>query len=96
MLRFYATLLAGACIIDYRAESPSSELRAHLRARIIDRIADLDLTRQAAGEAMGFNKSQMSRLMADEDSFSFDRLADAAAGIGLLVRVKATRPWGEG
>lgn len=75
-------------------DSQSSRLRAHLRERIIDRIADLKMTRQAAGEAMGFNKSQMSRLMADEDLFSFDRLVDAAEGVGLIVRVTATRPWG--
>lgn len=75
-------------------EPQSARLRAHLRERIIDRIADLKMTRQQAGEAMGFNKSQMSRLMADEDVFSFDRLADAAEGVSLVVRVTATRPWG--
>lgn len=73
---------------------PSVKLRADLRERIIERIDEMNLSRRQAGEAMGFSKQQMSRLYADEDLFTFDRLVDAAAGLGLEVRVKTVRPWG--
>ena len=39
--------------------------------------------------------SQLTRLHAGEDIFSLDRLVDAAAAIGLTVRVTATRPYGQ-
>ncbi|MBK8064419.1 MAG: XRE family transcriptional regulator [Betaproteobacteria bacterium] len=73
---------------------PSVKLRTALRARIVERIDELNLSRKEAGEAMGLSKQQMSRLHADEDLFTFDRLVDAAAGLGLEVRVKTVRPWG--
>jgi predicted XRE-type DNA-binding protein len=73
---------------------PSVKLRADLRERIVERIDEMNLSRKEAGEAMGFSKQQMSRLYADEDLFTFDRLVDAAKGLGLEVRVKTVRPWG--
>ena len=73
---------------------PSVKLRADLRERIVGRIDEMNLSRRQAGEAMGFSKQQMSRLYADEDLFTFDRLVDAAEGLGLEVRVKTVRPWG--
>lgn len=76
------------------AQAPSLRLRADLRARILARIDELNYSRKEAGEAMGFTKQQMSRLYADEDLFTFDRLVDAAEGLGLEVRVKTVRPWG--
>ena len=42
---------------------------------------------------MGFDRQQMWRFMAGEDRYSFDRLVEAAVGLGLEVRVKAVRPW---
>lgn len=74
--------------------SPSLRLRAELRARMLRRIDELHLSRPEAAEAMGFDRQQMWRLAAGEDVFSFDRLVEAAAGLGLEVRVKAVRPWG--
>jgi hypothetical protein len=38
----------------------------------------------------------MSRLKAQEDIFTLDRLIDAAANIGTTVRMTATRPFGRG
>jgi predicted XRE-type DNA-binding protein len=74
-------------------DTPSAYLRAQLREHMLSRITGLKLTRAQAAEAMGFNKSQMSRFMAGEDLFSLDRLADAAAALGLNLRLSATRPW---
>jgi len=48
---------------------------------------------EAAGE-LGLTRSQLTRLHADEDIFSLDRLVDAATAIGLIVRMTATRPYG--
>ena len=71
----------------------SSSLRASLRQRLRERLEDLKLSRRQAGDAMGFNRSQMCRLLADEDVFSLDRLADAAGALSLNVRITATRSW---
>jgi hypothetical protein len=38
----------------------------------------------------------MSRLRQGEDVFTLDRLIDAAANIGITVRMTATRPYGHG
>lgn len=76
------------------ARPPSTQLRALLRKRINGRIDEMDLTRAEAAAAMGLTPSQLTRLRAGEDIFSLDRLADAAAAIGLTVRMSATRPYG--
>lgn len=76
------------------AASPSRKLRNVLRARILERIEELHMTRADAAEAMGLDRQQMWRLAAGEDVFSFDRLVEAAVELGLEVRVKAVRPWG--
>ena len=76
------------------AASPSRKLRTVLRARILERIEELHMTRADAAEAMGLDRQQMWRLAAGEDVFSFDRLVEAAVELGLEVRVKAVRPWG--
>ncbi len=77
------------------ALSPASEhLRSALRARILKRIDELRLEPKEAAIAMGFDRQQMWRFAAGEDVYSFDRLVEAAVGLGLEVRVKAVRPWG--
>ena len=76
------------------ARPPSAKLRALLRARINRRIVELDLNRAEAAGELGLTRSQMTRLHAGEDIFSLDRLVDAAAAIGLTVRMTATRPYG--
>jgi len=76
------------------AKPPSSRLRALLRARINRRIDELHLNRADAAEELGFTASQLTRLRADEDIFSLDRLVEAASAIGLAVRMTATRPYG--
>lgn len=77
------------------ALSPASrELRETLRTRMLKRIEELGLAPKEAAEAMGFDRQQMWRFSAGEDRFSFDRLVEAAVGLGLEVRVKAVRPWG--
>ena len=70
---------------------PSTILRAQLRERIARHIDELHLKRPAAGQTLGLTPAQMSRLASDEDIFSLDRLVDAAAAIGLTVRLSATR-----
>ena len=70
---------------------PAKPPSAILRARIVRRIDELHLRRPAAGEMLGFTPAQMSRLAAGEDIFTLDRLADAAGGVGLTVRLSATR-----
>jgi predicted XRE-type DNA-binding protein len=72
---------------------PSTKLRKLMRQRICERIVALEMTRAVAGEKLGLNKAQMSRLMDDQDIFSLDRLVDAAAAIGLEVRMTAVRPY---
>jgi transcriptional regulator with XRE-family HTH domain len=74
----------------------SKKLRNALRARMLKRIEELRLDQKEAAEAMGFDRQQMWRFAAGEDVYTFDRLADAAAGLGLDVRVTAVRPWGGG
>ncbi len=74
--------------------SASQQLRAELRARMLKRIAELRLDSKEAAVAMRFDRQQMWRFMAGEDRYSFDRLVEAAVGLGLQVRVKAVRPWG--
>ena len=76
-------------------KAPSSKLRKMLRKQICDRITARDMTRKDAGEKIGLNKAQMSRLFDDQDIFSLDRLVDAAASLGLDVRMSAVRPYGD-
>jgi transcriptional regulator with XRE-family HTH domain len=71
--------------------SASKELRDALRARMFKRIEELGLSSKDAAEAMGFDRQQMWRLKAGEDVYSFDRLVEAAVGLGLEIRVKAVR-----
>jgi predicted XRE-type DNA-binding protein len=75
------------------ARAPSTKLRKLMRQRICERIDALEMSRVEAGEKLGMNKAQMSRLIADQDIFSLDRLVDAAAAIGLEVRMTAVRPY---
>lgn len=76
------------------AKPPSAKMRTLLRQRINRRIEELNMNRAEAAGELGFTRSQMTRLHADEDIFSLDRLVDAAAAIGLTVRMTATRPYG--
>ena len=73
--------------------SRSSKLRRQLRSRIEARLEELDITRTDAAELMGLSISQLSRLCSGHDLFSLDRLADAAARIGLTVEIRAVRPY---
>jgi len=73
---------------------PSSKLRKLMRKRICERIEAQEMSRKDAGDKLGLNKAQMSRLFDDQDIFSLDRLVDAAAAIGLEVRMSAVRPYG--
>ena len=75
---------------------PSAPLRAQLRERIINRIAELKLKDVEAADELGLSPGQMGRLRQGEDVFTLDRLIDAAANIGITVRMTATRPYGEG
>jgi len=75
------------------AKPLSTRLRAQLRKRINQRIAELKLNRSGAAEELGFTPSQMTRFAQGEDIFSLDRLVDAADAIGLSVRLTATRPY---
>ncbi len=74
-------------------QPPSAALRAQLRERFIDRIAELKLKDFEAAEQLGLSPGQMSRLRQGEDSFTLNRLIDAAANIGITVRMRATRPY---
>ena len=71
----------------------SATLRAQLRQRIRDRNEELQIKDAAAAERLGLTPAQMSRLNGDEDIFTLDRLVDAAARVGLTVRMRATRPY---
>lgn len=75
---------------------PSALLRAQLRLRILGRIAELKLKDVEAAGKLGLSPGQMSRLRQGEDIFTLDRLVDAAAHIGISVRMSATRPYGQG
>jgi predicted XRE-type DNA-binding protein len=77
-------------------QPPSAPLRAQLRQRIIARIAELKLRDVDAAAQLGFSPGQVSRLKAGADIFTLDRLIDAAANLGLSVRVTVTRPYGRG
>jgi predicted XRE-type DNA-binding protein len=72
---------------------PSAALRVQLRERIINRIVELKLKDFEAAEQLGLSPGQMSRLRQGEDVFTLDRLIDAAANIGVSVRMTATRPY---
>lgn len=75
--------------------SPSTVLRAQLRARITQRIEELQLKQAEAGKIMRLASAQMSKLMRGDDIFSLDRLVDAAARLELKVRMSVARPYGE-
>ena len=77
-------------------QPPSAPLRAQLRARIINRIDELKLMDFEAAEELGLSPGQMSRLRTGDDVFTLDRLIDAAANIGIAVRMTATRPYRHG
>lgn len=76
-------------------QPPSAPLRAQLRERIINRIVELKLKDFEAAEELGLSPGQMSRLKKGDDIFTLDRLIDAAANIGITVRMTATRPYGQ-
>lgn len=78
------------------AKPPSTSLRARLREKIRGRIRHLRITDAQAAGKLGFSPSQMSKLRADQDIFSLDRLIDAGAHIGIIVRLSATRPYRRG
>lgn len=78
------------------AKSRSSRLRAYLRWRIRDRIADLELGHAEAAAQLKLTSAQWSRLKEDEDIFSLDRLINAGEKIGLDIRMTATRPYQRG
>ena len=69
---------------------------APLRDRIINRIAEFKLKDFEAAEEPGLSPGQMSRLRTGDDIFTLDRLIDAAANIGIAVRMTATRPYQQG
>ncbi len=73
-----------------------AQLRAQLRARILGRVAELKLRDVEAAGKLGLSPGQMSRLRQGEDIFTLDRLVDAAAHLGISVRMSATRPYGQG
>ena len=75
---------------------PSAPLRAQLRERIIDRIAELKLRDVEAAERLGLSPGQMSRLGQGETVFPLAGLMDPAANIGMAVRMSATRPYRQG
>jgi len=77
-------------------KAPSAVLRAQLRARMIKRVAELNLMDFEAAAELGLSPGQMSRLRAHEDIFTLDRLIDAAANIGITVHMRATRPYQHG
>ncbi len=73
------------------AKSPSSVLRARLREKIRGRIEQLQIKDARAAGKIGFSPSQMSKLRADLDIFSLDRLIDAGARLGITVRMNDNR-----
>jgi predicted XRE-type DNA-binding protein len=72
---------------------PSAALRAQLRDRIINRIAELKFKDFEAAEELGLSSGQMSRLRQGDDVFTLDRLIDATANIRITVRMTAARPY---
>jgi hypothetical protein len=70
----------------------SARLRLQLRDRFIDRIAELKLVEVEAASKLGLSRGQMSRLEAQEDNFTLNLPIDAAASIGVVMRMTATRP----
>jgi len=77
-------------------QAPSAALRAQLRERILSRIAQLALTNAEAAAQIGLSPAQLSRLRSGADIFTLDRLIDAAANLGITIRMSATRPYGQG
>ncbi len=74
-------------------KSPSVALRAQVRDKIIERLQQLALTREDAAALLGLAPAQVSRLRGGNDVFTLDRLIDAAAALGISVRLHATRPY---
>jgi hypothetical protein len=67
-------------------QAPSAAVRAQPRARIINRLAELNLKDFEAAEELGLSPGQMNRLRTRQDVYILDRLIDAAANIGTTVR----------
>ena len=78
------------------ATPPPAPPCAQLRERFIRRIVELELKDFEAAQQLGLSPGQMSRLRVGEDTFALDRLIDAAANIGITVRMSATRPYRQG
>ena len=79
------------------AQTPPQRSTARAkRERIISRIVELKLKDFEAAKKLRLSPGQMSRLRQGEDVFTLDRLIDAAANIGIAVRMSATRPYGQG
>jgi predicted XRE-type DNA-binding protein len=74
-------------------KSPSSLLRTELRDKINERLEQLALRREEAATLLGLAPAQVSRLRSGNDVFTLDRLVDAAAALGISVRMHATRPY---
>ena len=71
----------------------SALLRASLRDKINERLEQLALKREDAAALLGLAPAQVSRLRAGADIFTLDRLVDAAAALGISVRMRVTRPY---
>lgn len=71
----------------------SLKLRADLRMAIIERIGVLEMPRKKVAKLTGLSVAQISRIHNDYDSFSLDRLTDAAGKLGLRIELRAVRPW---
>ena len=83
---------------DFRHGNATSQrpLRAQLRDRITKRITELTLKDFEAAKELGLSLGQMSRQRTGDDVFTLDRLIDAAAKMGIVVRMTATRPYRHG
>jgi len=66
---------------------------APLRELIINRIDELKFEDFEAAEQFSFSPGQMSRLKIGDNTFTLDRLINAAANIGISVHMTATRPY---
>ena len=73
--------------------APSARLRTQLCERIQHRIEELAISRADAAQRMSLSIAQTSRLCNGHDTFSLDRLVDAAESIGLTVGMRAVRPY---